>query len=78
MLIDYVKELLERTKIYLILLDPFSKMTLDFSAVGHQHVVQALKKKDPALSEQMMESHFQNALDGIDTKELLPDDYLDL
>ena len=77
-LLHYVKELLERTKIYLILLDPFSKMTLDFSVVGHQHVVQALKKKDPALSEQMMENHFQNALDGIDTKDLLPDDYLDL
>jgi len=76
-LVRYIEELLNRTKIYLILYDPFYSMPINPSIHEHQQVVDALEKKDVKLAEEAMESHLKSALDGMELQ-ALPDDYITL
>lgn len=73
----YVEELLNRTKIYLILYDPFFSMPIYPKIHEHQQVVDALKTKDPAEAEKEMEIHLNSAFDGLDIQ-VLPEDYIAL
>ena len=73
----YIEELLNRTKIYLILYDPFFSMPIYPSIHEHQQVVDALKTKDPDVAEKEMEIHLNSAYEGMKIQKL-PDDYIAL
>lgn len=73
----YIEELLNRTKIYLILYDPFFSMPINPSIHEHQQVVESLKTKDPAAAEKAMEIHLSSAFDGMEIQ-VLPEDYIAL
>lgn len=73
----YIEELLNKTKIYLILYDPFQTMALNPSINEHQQLVDALKANDPDRAEKAMEIHLESAYKGMDLK-VLPDDYIAL
>ena len=74
----YINELLGRTKIYLILFDPFDTMPFNPSIHEHRQVLQALEKKNPDLAEAAMEAHLKSALEGMDVHPVIPEDYLTL
>ena len=73
----YVEELLNRTKIYLILYDPFYSMPFNPSHHEHRRVVDALKTHDPAEAERVMEIHLKSAFHGMEWK-VMPEDYIAL
>ena len=73
----HVEELLNRTKIYLILYDPFFTMPINPSIHEHRQLVAALEKGDPAAAEAAMEIHLNSAFQGMDIQ-TLPDDYIAL
>lgn len=77
-LVHYVKELLQKTTIFLILFDPFYQL-LDgdnTSPDEHEKIVQWLEQKNGKKAGLAMERHLESAMSGIDVKRLLPDDYL--
>lgn len=73
----YIEELLNRTKIYLILYDPFFTMPINPSIDEHRQVVASLKTRDPAAAERAMEIHLNSAFEGMEIQ-VLPDDYIAL
>ncbi len=73
----YVEELLNRTKIYLILYDPFYTMPFNPSQHEHRRVVEALRSQDPAMAEKAMEIHLKSAFHGMEFT-ALPEDYISL
>ncbi len=77
-LFHYVKELLQKTTIFLILFDPFYQLLDgdDTSPDEHEKIVQWLEKKNGKKAGLAMEQHLESAMSGIDVKRLLPDDYL--
>jgi len=77
-LFHYVKELLQKTTIFLILFDPFYQLLDgdDTSPDEHEKIVQWLEKKNEKKAGLAMEQHLGSAMSGIDVKRLLPDDYL--
>ena len=76
-MIRYIEELINRTKIYLILYDPFQTMPFNPSSHEHQKIVDALKAKDPAAAEKSMEIHLKSAYKGMKIP-VIPDDYISL
>ncbi len=76
-LIRYVEELLNRTKIYLILYDPFYSMPFNPSHHEHRRVVDALKSHDRAMAEKVMAIHLKSAFHGMEFT-TLPEDYISL
>lgn len=77
-LCHYVGQLLERTKIYLILFDPFFKFVINPSAAEHHAVIEALADHDSRKAVRAMEEHLKSALVEMETKELIPEDYIAL
>lgn len=73
----YVEELLNRTKIYLILYDPFYTMPFNPSQHEHRQVVEALRSQDSAMAEKAMEIHLKSAFHGMEFT-ALPEDYISL
>ena len=73
----YIEQLLNRTKIYLILYDPFFSMPIYPSIHEHQQVVNALHTKDPRVAEKEMEIHLNSAFEGMKIQKL-PEDYIAL
>ncbi|THB72451.1 MAG: GntR family transcriptional regulator [Desulfobacteraceae bacterium] len=73
----YIEELLNRTKIYLILYDPFQTMRFNPSIDEHQNLLDALKARDPAAAEKSMDIHLESAYKGMDIQ-VLPEDYISL
>jgi DNA-binding GntR family transcriptional regulator len=73
----YIEELLNRTKIYLILYDPFFTMPINPSIHEHQQLVASLKTGSPAAAEKAMEKHLNSAFEGMEIQ-VLPDDYIAL
>ena len=73
----YIEELLNRTKIYLILYDPFFSMPIYPSIHEHQQVVDALNTRDADGVEKEMEIHLSSAFDGLEIQKL-PEDYIAL
>ena len=77
-LVHYVKELLQKTTIFLILFDPFYQL-LDAnhkSPDEHQNIIQWLEQKNGEQAGLAMEAHLASTMSGIDVDRLLPDDYL--
>ena len=76
-LIRYIEEVLNRTKVYLILFDPFFSMPFNPSLHEHQKIVDALKAHDPVQTRKEMEIHLKSAF-WVQIKNPLPDDYISL
>jgi DNA-binding GntR family transcriptional regulator len=77
-LVQYIKELLQKTTIYLILFDPFYQ-TLGINNTSpkeHEKIVQWLEEKKGKQAGLAMEHHLERAVKGIDGERLLPKDYL--
>jgi len=77
-LTSYVGELLDRTRIYLILFDPFDKLTISPSLEDHKQIVEALAKNNPDLAAAAIAEHIRTSVDDLETAELVPDDYLSI
>lgn len=75
-LYTYVKELLDRTRIYLILFDPFFKLEYSPTIEAHQSIIDALAKHDPDRAAEALRAHLQSSVDGLEAVEVMPDDYL--
>ena len=77
-LLHYIKELIQKTTIYLILFDPFYQMLDEnnSSPQEHQKIVGWLEKKDGAQAAVEIQNHLESSMSGIDLERLLPNDYL--
>ncbi len=75
-LLHYVKELLDRTRIYLILFDPFLKLEYSPTVEAHQSIVDALSEHSAEKAEKAIQVHLQNSVDGLEKIDVMPDDYL--
>lgn len=77
-LYTYIKELLDRTRIYLILFDPFFKLEISPTIAAHQAIVDALAAHQPEAACVALRSHLQNSVDGLEAVDVMPTDYLSL
>ncbi|WP_163336895.1 GntR family transcriptional regulator [Desulfopila sp. IMCC35008] len=77
-LYSYVKELLDRTRIYLILFDPFFKLEFSPTINAHQAIVNALAHGSAEQAELAVRAHLQNSVDGLEAVDVMPDDYLSI
>lgn len=77
-LYHYVKELLDRTRIYLILFDPFFKLEYSPTVQAHQKIVDALADHSAERAEAAIREHLQNSVDGLEKVAVMPEDYLAL
>jgi len=75
-LTSYVRELIDRTSIFLILFDPFAKLTMSPSLISHQEIVEALAQHTPVVAATAITSHLQSSVDDLENAELMPADYL--
>ncbi len=75
-LTTYVRELLDRTRIYLILFDPFVKLTISPSLAAHQEIVDTLAQHDAELAAAAIAGHINSSVKDLDTANLMPEDYL--
>lgn len=73
----YIKELLDKTRIYLILYDPFYK--LEYSpTTEHEAIIKAIEAGDHVRAEQAIEEHINSAIEGLGSAGQMPDGYLAL
>lgn len=77
-LTSYVNTLLDRTRIFLILFDPFSKLSISPSLKDHQEIVEALEKHDQDAAIKAVANHIRSSIDDLETVEVLPEDYLSI
>jgi DNA-binding GntR family transcriptional regulator len=67
--------LLDKTRIYLILYDPFYK--LEYSpTLEHRAIVDALKNRDPEEASRAIQAHITSSINGLQSAGQLPEDYL--
>ncbi len=74
-LCSYINELLNKTRIYLILNDPFCKREYS-PTTEHQTIIDALKKHSPKEAGRAVENHIKSSIEGLETAGTLPEDYL--
>lgn len=77
-LYSYVKMLLDRTRIYLILFDPFFKLEYSPTLESHQEIVDALSINSPEKARKAVKEHIKSSVVGIEDSDLVPEDYLKL
>lgn len=77
-LASYVHTLLDKTRIFLILFDPFSKLSISPSLKDHKTIVAALEKHDQEEAVKAVSSHIRSSIDDLEAVELLPEDYLSI
>ncbi len=76
-LYSYIKELLDRTRIFLILYDPFYK--LEYRPTSeHEAIIDALAAGDAERAATAVEMHINSSISGLDSAGHLPEDYLSL
>lgn len=73
----YIKKLLERTRIYLILYDPFYKIEYN-PTTEHLAIVNAIADHDPERAATAVENHINSSINGLQSAGQLPEDYLSL
>jgi len=76
-LFSYINELLDRTRIYLILYDPFYKIEY-CPTKEHETIVDAIAKGDPDRACAALKNHINSSINGLESAGQLPDDYLSL
>lgn len=77
-LTSYVTTLLDRTRIFLILFDPFSKLSISPSLKDHQRIIEALEQHDQEGAAQAVARHIRSSIDNLEAVEVLPEDYLSI
>lgn len=76
-LYSYIKELLDRTRIYLILYDPFYQ--IEYSpTTEHTAIIDAISSGDAAQACHAIEIHINSSINGLESAGNLPEDYLSL
>ena len=75
---SYVHTLLDKTRIFLILFDPFSKLSISPSLNDHQKIVEALERHDPEGAALAVSKHIRSSIDDLEAVEVLPEDYLSI
>jgi len=77
-LVHYVKDLLQKTTIYLILFDPFFQLldVNNLSPIEHRDILGFMKDKDTAAAGEAIKHHLASTVSGIDLDRLYPSDYL--
>ena len=76
-LYSYINELLDRTRIYLILYDPFYK--IEYSPTKeHETIVDAIADHDPDRACAAVKEHINSSINGLESAGQLPEDYLSL
>jgi len=76
-LYSYIKELLDRTRIFLILYDPFYK--LEYRPTSeHEAIIAAIEERDAEKAAKAVETHINSSINGLESAGQLPDDYLSL
>jgi len=79
-LAKYIRELLDKTRIYLILFDPFSKLVFNPTLDAHRGIISALAQHDPDRASEAMGEHINSSVENLEnvTSNLVPEDYLSL
>ena len=77
-LTSYVNTLLDKTRIFLILFDPFSKLSISPSLKDHQKIVESLERHDQDGAAQAIAEHIRSSIDDLGAVEVLPEDYLSI
>ncbi len=77
-LVHYVKELLQKTTIYLILFDPFFQLidVSNLSPVEHLEILELMENNNAQAAGDAMKHHLASSVSGIDLERLYPSDYL--
>jgi DNA-binding GntR family transcriptional regulator len=76
-LYTYINDLLDRTRIFLILYDPFYK--IEYSPTKeHETIVEAIANHDPDRACAAVIEHINSSINGLETAGQLPEDYLSL
>ncbi len=74
-LYSYIKELLDKTRIFLILYDPFYK--LEYRPTSeHEAIIDALAAGDEELASTAVEAHISSSINGLESAGHMPEDYL--
>lgn len=76
-LCSYINELLDRTRIFLILYDPFYKIEY-CPTKEHEIIVNAIVNHDPDRACAAVKEHINSAINGLESAGQLPEDYLSL
>lgn len=76
-LYSYINDLLDRTRIFLILYDPFYKIEY-CPTREHETIVAAIANHDPDRACVAVQEHINSAISGLDSAGRLPEDYLSL
>ncbi len=76
-LYSYINDLLDRTRIFLILYDPFYKIEY-CPTKEHENIVEAIANSDSDRACTAIIEHINSAIDGLETAGQLPEDYLSL
>jgi DNA-binding GntR family transcriptional regulator len=76
-LYSYIHDLLDRTRIFLILYDPFYK--LEYSPTReHEAIVDAIASQDAERASAAVREHINSSINGLETAGQLPEDYLSI
>ena len=78
LLYSHIKDLLFKSKIFLILFDPYDQMAFNPSPGEHDSIVSRLAAGDSGGAEEAMQNHLETSLDGMDFENALPEDHLTL
>ena len=76
-LYSYINDLLDRTRIFLILYDPFYKIEY-CPTKEHENIVEAIANRDSDRACSAVIEHINSAIEGLETAGQLPEDYLSL
>ena len=72
----YIKQLLNRTRIYLILFDPFLRLEFSPTIDEHQAIISALAAHDQEAAGHAVKNHLYASAHGLETADVVPEDYL--
>lgn len=75
-LYHYIQDLLDRTRTYMILFDPFFRLEYSPTSDAHQEIVDALAEHSAEQAEIAIKKHLQNSVKGLEQADVMPDDYL--
>ena len=76
-LYSYINDLLDRTRIFLILYDPFYK--LEYSpTTEHEAIVEAIASHDVERACAAVKEHINSSINGLESAGQLPEDYLSI
>ncbi len=76
-LYSYINELLDRTRIFLILYDPFYKIEY-CPTKEHETIVEAIADHDPERACAAVQDHINSSINGLGSAGQLPEDYLSI